>query len=73
MAMNDLDRRQRAAAGYAKRRAPKPIETLVKDGDLVVIYNPNKAEITIKNGVQGLILMEAEAIVLRDALLARLA
>lgn len=71
--MKDLERRQRARAAAAKRREKKPVETLVTEGDLVVIYDPNKSEVTIKNGGQGLILMEYEAIVLRDALLERLA
>ena len=56
-----------------KRREKKPIETLVTDGEFVVTYDPNKAEIAIRNGVQGILLMEAEAIALRDALLDRLA
>jgi hypothetical protein len=74
--MKDLTRRQRAAASYERRKkrlAKKPIETLVQDGDLFVTYNPNSGDVTIRNGVQGLVLIEAEAIMLRDALLERLA
>ena len=56
-----------------KRGERKPVETLVQDGDFVVLYDPNTAEVTIRNGVQGLILMESEAMALRDALLERLA
>jgi outer membrane lipoprotein-sorting protein len=73
MAITDLERRQRAAASYAKRRAAKPHETLISDGGFVVTYNPNSSEVTIVNGVEGIKLTESKALALRDALLERLA